>query len=573
MKKNILLLPVLFILNFCAAQYPTSFAWPVTDSKDQKETGPCNVFATTAAVESWYKILYSIPVLLSEAHLYSPCGGANPFPSTSISNAMNFFKVTGVVSSDCLPYSTPTGCTGTNPPAQAKYFGFKLGNQTTSPPVTNPLLYNNDCGTPWCNCTPNNFPGYRFRVGDYSTLSIAAMINSNDLKRAIMNLGPVVLRMRVNNSSYPELHVGRNHTYLLYGWQANGNWMLKDSWEGQANVNNSTAFNIVDFFRNSGDGEAWIIKKGTGIDAVYRQLYTPPPANSWANNNPPLICSNSAYSNAFTISSPNSITAVASTVSVNNLGLLDNPVVEWSFETTNGAAVSFNPNPPLGPSVSVTSVTSGTGNLVAKIKRPNGLCETIRRAVSVSSGSQIPFTYSKTSDLCIGSTRRIVYQVTSPYPIQCAWDFRPSPGGSYTYTISGCTFTMNYTSFNTSYGLLVNITSPSFPGVTNSATAGGPVLQCGGGNRPIIKDPVILPVTTSVNIFPNPVIEKLEITLPPQNLYRIVMFNIDGRMTFSKVSAKTMQIDVRNFNKGVYIMKVASLNGTEDVFIKKIVIQ
>ena len=562
------------ICNICTAQYPASFEWPVTAVKDQKEQGPCNIFASAALVESWFKILYQQDISLSETHLYSPCGGVDAYPNSNIFYALNFLKNTGVVERTCIPYDKGNNCT-TPQLSSIEYYGVKFGNSNTVPVIPNGtvpsnLLYNNDCGTPYCDCIVGNFPSYRYRVGDFQSVGIAAMSVADDLKRAVMNLGPIAIRMNVTNSNYPELHTGTNHAYLLYGWQSDGKWLLKDSWPNNPNIKNATAFNIVDFFRNGGEGDAYVIKNNGSNPAVYKQSYDQG-SNSWNTYSLTSGCLDTAVSNAFAISSPSTITSSGVTISITNLNLLDNPTVEWSFQSTQyNAVVTFSPNPSTG-TTTATGVVSGNGIIIAKIKRPNGLCETIRKYNVTVMGNNIPFTYTKTSDQCVGATRRIVYQVTSPYSIQCAWNFYPVPGSSYSTTISGCTFTMNYTSYPTSYGLLVNVTSSSFPGITSQATAGGPVLSCGGHR--VSKHLNSLKSIAQIDIFPNPAKKSFTIVLPDDKLYKVVMTNIAGVNLFTTISSKTINMNVEKFSKGIYIIRITTLTGEEEITIRKVVIQ
>lgn len=562
------------ICNICSAQYPASFEWPVTAAKDQKEQGPCNVFASAALVESWIKILYQQDISLSETHLYSPCGAVDPFPASNILNALNFFKNTGVVERTCIPYDKANNCT-TPLLTTIEYYGVKFGNSNTLPAIPNAvvssnLLHNDDCGTPYCDCTVGNFPSYRYRIGDLQSLDIAPMATEDDLKRALMNLGPVAIRMNVTNSSYPELHTNTNHAYLLYGWQSDGKWLLKDSWPGSPNIRNATALNIVDFFRNGGIGDAYVIKNNGSTPAVYKQSYDQG-SNSWSGYSLTQGCLDPAVSNAFAISSPSTITTSGVTVSITNLNLLDNPTVEWSFQSTQyNAVVAFSPNPSTA-STTATGVVSGNGTIIAKIKRANGLCETIRKYDVTVMGNNIPFTYTKTSDYCVGVTRRIVYQVTSPYSIQCSWNFWPVPGSSYSTIISGCTFTMNYTSYPTSYGLLVNVTSASFPGITSQATAGGPVFPCSGYR--VSKHLNSLKSMAEIDIFPNPAKKSFSIVLPGDKLHKVEMTNIAGVSLFTTISSKTIHMNVEKFSKGIYIIRITTLKGEEETTIRKVVIQ
>ena len=59
-----------------------------------------------------------------------------------------------------------------------------------------------------------------------------------------------------------------------------------------------------------------------------------------------------------------------------------------------------------------------------------------------------------------------------------------------------------------------------------------------------------------VKIYPNPVSDFLQIELPENEKVAVFMFNIQGKIIFSKEIYGTTAIDLQNFKSGIYILKV-----------------
>lgn len=562
MRKNLILLLFIAVTSSCFAQYPSQFIWPAEPGKDQKVQGPCHIFATVSAVETWYRLLYGSVPNISQAHLYSPCT-LNSLPSTSIDRSLNFFRDYGVVDGSFLQYKN-NDPPGNNPCTQQT-------GTTESCPAYIPSYYHGeintsnlaDCSVPWQNCIVNgSSPGFHYKIGAWEEVDIAAFTSPDQIKRAIMNYGPMPLWFEHSN-----LHDGRNHAYCLYGWNANGEWLLTDSWPCNAGVT-QTNLNLITVFQSNYLFKAYRLVNTATRPAVYGETR---PGTSWVYNNDPTTCPEVYYSNAFTISGNDLITTSGTSYTVNNIGLLDNPTIEWSFIPGTGSA---SPASYTGSTYTVTAVTSGSGTIKAKIKRPNGLCETITKTVTIS-GPSIPFTYSKIQDQCIGGgVRRIKYQVTSSYQINCVWDFWKTPGDNVTTTTNGCTFTMDYRTFNTSYGLLVNITSPSFPGVTNQATAGGPVFPCGpyrvgsGSENVLDIDP-----KNPVHIYPNPAKKNLNIVLPAGGGYAVKLMNVLGQTVFTARATSSIIINTESYRRGLYFVQLIPIDKRSKPITNKILLE
>lgn len=565
MKVNKPLLAMAMLISANSiAQYPTAFSWNAAPADDQKIQGPCHIFAVVSTVETWYRLLYGSTPGLSQAHLFSPCASADPV-STTEQAALTFIRDVGVVDDVFLPYANNVPCTqnaGTAPNCTntgqiGSYYNAQLYGTNT-----NALI---NCGLPYANCSSsgNTLPTYHYRIGGFQELPVASYTTTDQLKRAIMNHGPIALWMRD-----PSIHGNTNHAYCLYGWNGS-NWLLTDSWPcGGGSM--QTSLNLVSLFQQGLGFKAFVLTKGATKPAVYREQRN---GTTWVDEALTPVCPNIAYSNAFTISGGTNVSVSGTTFSVSNIGLLDNPTVEWSYTSTDASAVNFSA--PTGSSVTVNALVGGSGQIRARIKRPNGLCETISLAVTVSS-TTIPFTYTKTQDQCIGGVRRIVYQVTSSVPINCVWDFRPSPGSKYTTSINGCTFTMNYTSFNTSYGLLVSVTSPSFPGQTNGATAGGPVLPCSGFARnatPSAQQVIQQYDGSLVAVYPNPATDIIRINLAADKEYYLQVTDAIGKVIMLKKATGMQEINTTHFSKGIYVVRITAADGKQQAIVKKIVVQ
>lgn len=139
----------------------------ISDAKDQKEQGPCGIFATVAAVEAMVQIYFNTTgsdLDLSESNLYSECGLHN-FPAPQ---ALSFFKTNGVI--DNSSWQFPTSIVNGIPyqyylpsPARNAYSTYSLKAKIPQ----------------W---------GYSFEAD--STLIIST---NENLKKAIMDYGPIIV--------------------------------------------------------------------------------------------------------------------------------------------------------------------------------------------------------------------------------------------------------------------------------------------------------------------------------------------------------------------------------------------
>ncbi|MCE3225505.1 MAG: hypothetical protein K0S32_56 [Bacteroidetes bacterium] len=73
------------------------------------------------------------------------------------------------------------------------------------------------------------------------------------------------------------------------------------------------------------------------------------------------------------------------------------------------------------------------------------------------------------------------------------------------------------------------------------------------------------------NSFPNPVSQKLHISIPEEGSYIVSIIDVTGRVVFDNTySVSSMEIDLSQFQKGVYSLKVVSGNKSA---IKKLIVE
>jgi hypothetical protein len=79
----------------------------------------------------------------------------------------------------------------------------------------------------------------------------------------------------------------------------------------------------------------------------------------------------------------------------------------------------------------------------------------------------------------------------------------------------------------------------------------------------------VIQTIVDVNIYPNPTNGK--ITIEAENITSITVTNLEGQIIFSKiVNANITQIDLNKYSKGMYLIKVETIQGVK---IEKIVIE
>jgi Secretion system C-terminal sorting domain len=571
MRKVLLSLFTLFLFSPSKAQ-PSSFKWPAAPAQDQIEQGPCNDFATVGLVETWYYCLFGTRDQISLAHPYSICGGANAGAGSNLLTTLTMFQDDGVVDATTLPWTNVTAC---NSSPSDPYWANNIvtGNKST-------LVYG-ACGTPYKACAAGEgFPTYRYMIAGFSQLNIG-QLTPNTLKLAIMNDGPIVLNM-----VDPQLHGDVAHAYLLYGWNAQGDWLLTDSWPTPYTTGlDSTNQNLDTLFAAVDNTNSYVLTNSASFPAVWRQDFNTSDSG-WTNDpkttNSTMGCIYPACSNAFSISGPSTVTTSGEAFSVGGTTLLTNPTITWSSQAvTDGAEVSFSPT--TGTTTTATGILSGTAYIVANITRPNGLCEQLKYLVNVE-GENVPFTLTQTMNACGSGDRTIQYQATSSYPLSCSWTLHPPGGGGVYTTTNGCTFTMDFTILPSSYGITMSVTSSALPGATGGATTGGPAMSCSGGeairwdsltdSTNVINAFGVLPSSvTSVQVTPNPASGIVTLRLPAFRVYDVKLVTTLGSVVFAAHSAvANLDIDVSRLANGVYIVQTRD-SQTGEITVRKVLVQ
>lgn len=242
MKKLILIF--LSILPCCyLTSQPRTFSWNnrhgnanggidyVSPAEDQKEQGPCGIFATVAAVEAVTQIYFNnagADLNLSEGNLYSTCAGIT---EGSAGNALPFFVSTGAVDDDSWPYPDS--------------------------PINNNYPY-------YLQTQCNLYTSYDYKVkipgwGQYTNLlQTLSITNNKDLKKAIMDYGPIIMVSTGANQAGDSLgivlHPGNqlnniNHSILVTGWDSTTvlSWEIKDSWPGDRSDQSLVSINLFDY--------------------------------------------------------------------------------------------------------------------------------------------------------------------------------------------------------------------------------------------------------------------------------------------------------------------------------------
>ena len=225
MKKITIFLVFNSICQVLLAQ-PSFFSWQrpqegtnkgnnyISLAKDQREQSPCHIFAAVAAVEAMSHIYYNKPfpinytgcLDLSEREIYSWCSGfGGLLGSASIPEALNYIDIHGIIDESCFVY-----------------------------PQSGP--YYTDCSTKCSNPQIEvNTPGFEQIL----------LETDQELKKAIIDYGPIAALLL---NSGLELHGAvedNSHSVLIIGWNAAGDWHLKDSWPGQPAI----TFKDIDVFK------------------------------------------------------------------------------------------------------------------------------------------------------------------------------------------------------------------------------------------------------------------------------------------------------------------------------------
>jgi len=218
MKKHTTTILSIFI-NLSLLAQPTDFTWQqrhyqynyISCEKDQKEQGPCRIFASIAAVEAMSQIYFnkkSAELDLSESNLYN--GGAQCFQgqfgcygggAANVEESLDFIVSDGIVDENCFMYPTEWPFCRTD-----------------------------------CNDICNN-PSQLVTIPGYQEINIET---DQELKYAIIDYGPIIIEL---DGVGGILHPGKGcpscpHTVLLLGWKTESElkWHIKSSWPDDAKI-------------------------------------------------------------------------------------------------------------------------------------------------------------------------------------------------------------------------------------------------------------------------------------------------------------------------------------------------
>lgn len=207
------------LLSLNLYSQPADFSWDsrhynsfnyITPVKDQKEQGPCHVFASVAAVEAMAHIFYNKSEFatanldLSERQLYTIGGCGMECTASDVKHALVYIRDNGIIDNDSYPFKT-----------QEPY------------------------------CASDCFESYRFTVTIPGLDSLETISCETDLKKAIMDYGPIIVRLPGEDSNGKKasciLHPGGDcvsHSILVVGWRSQPffEWNIKDSWAGAPSI-------------------------------------------------------------------------------------------------------------------------------------------------------------------------------------------------------------------------------------------------------------------------------------------------------------------------------------------------
>jgi hypothetical protein len=184
---------------------------------DQKEAGPCHIFATVAAVEAMSQIYFNknAQLDLSESNLYNLAhGGISPL---QVKESLDTIMAYGLVNQICLryPYYANEMC---------ENCGYRYPDLDGLCEEPEQLVF---------------IPGY----------SQIAPQNDTQLMQAIMDHGPIIVTMDTVGVALYGSGQKIDHTVLVIGWESNPTfkWRIKDSWMYAPSNLWNTPLDIIDY--------------------------------------------------------------------------------------------------------------------------------------------------------------------------------------------------------------------------------------------------------------------------------------------------------------------------------------
>ena len=581
----IFLIAALISNSLKAQPYPTRFSWlynPII-KEDQIQQGPCNTFSALANAEAWFEILYGHGSTdsLSKQFSYSLCH--MPGPQTIITQALEAMRVYGVVGATNVHW-------GDHNLVQCFF-------QNCGDPYFATLI-----NAPNFSCSNGYTAPELFYVTAWQVLPLTTIYHSlsnyDKLKRALLNYGPISLNLTTTASSGTQLHGNATHAYLLYGWDASNNWLLKDSWPGTPDSIKYTGDLIGDISSRKtlcDTTQIAVLTNSPTANAVYgiEANGQHDPGESTIKGIPVTVTGD--YIPVITLSGMNStyITSDApATVSLNSLAMLDSYTVQWfSTPATGYPNSSANFGSPNNYSSTIFCGVEGYVYINAKIIRPNGLTEVVTypNAVYVSPG--IPVHVRQNYDFCSGTNRNVDWEIvgnntfTAPSSLRVTWN--PQIPGNISYGITYNTdyflnnviiFTFYNVTSGFSYVLRPLVTDNNYPGINESLTQPGNEQSCGSGHSLITVDKTSEVRTaedgeTVISIFPNPASSSIIINLPTGGTYTVSLRNVLGTRLQTLRRSGGFMIDVSRYARGIYIIEVLDKSGNKKPYVQKLLLQ
>jgi len=461
MKRTYLIILIALACLSLSAQ-PTTFTWAyrhgilnsyISAAKDQKVQGPCHEFATVAAVEAMAHIYFNQidnanPGLnLSERYLYNDSGEGMACNASDVVNALNYFQDYGVIDDASFPFPTD-------------------------------IPY----------CSDEEMSSYSFKVTIPHWTQLTSISNNTQLKQAIMDNGPLIVRMGGTYGGHKVGYVMHDedvaHTVLVIGWGAGTNsWHIKDSWPDDPSIDYFTVdlFNYdpyiyrVDPIYNSEEiqavsGSTGYLLLGSprdededgfytwGLDTNSRPSGWPGTSKmDWDDSTPAII-----FRDEYTplpgpsISGPSYVCPSGTTFTLEDVPSIMTSNVTWAITPSNscspysgtGDEAEITPSTYIGKNCKITfTITYGGGTVTyEKDFVINGPKETLV-SVSVQDGyGGSPPKYGSTYYLCPNTTYYIIYNNSDA---QCTtsdfdWDL---PYGWSEYWSYGSTVAINTNSY------------------------------------------------------------------------------------------------------------------------------
>jgi hypothetical protein len=282
------------------------------------------------------------------------------------------------------------------------------------------------------------------------------------------------------------------------------------------------------------------------------------------------------------------------TATLQNLGQLDpGYTITWkSVPAHPGAVANVTFGSPNSPSTTVMAGVEGYAEFQAVITLPNGIQQSVNTDSFYVCGG-IPITIRQNWDFCSGTTRTVQYQMISrsksplPSNLQISWNLQPvTPAPSIYYQTSDFpndNITLDWANLThpVSYALRPTVVDPNYnnisdgdtqPGFESACASGGsvtPALQYGQG----LSDSSFLTPATTIKIFPNPVTDRVNVSLPAGKQYVIRVLNGYGSEVLMRSATGSLSLNLGGRARGVYFIEVIPAAAGEGVFVQQLILR